>query len=144
MKNQIASGNVLDYLVPAETTIASGDLVQVGDVHGVAVTDGAAGDVIALNVEGVYSIPKVSGEMTQGALVYWNHTQKKVTLTSTGFKPVGFIYRTAASGAGEAEVVLAKFARTAVALSQLEPGSATNGQVVKFNGTAWAPGTDLT
>jgi hypothetical protein len=30
----------------------------------------------------------------------------------------------------------------AIALSQLAPGGATNGQVVKFNGTSWVPGTD--
>ena len=111
MKNQIASGKVLDYVVPNATTIVSGQLVQVGDVHGVAVTDGAAGDTIALNLEGVYSIPKVSGEMTQGALVYWNHTQSKVTLTATGFKPVGFIYRTAASADTEAQVKLERVFR---------------------------------
>lgn len=144
MKNQIASGNVLDYVVPVSTTIVSGQAVLIGDVLGIAVTDGAEGDTIAVNVEGVYSIPKVAGEMLQGTVVYWNHTQSKVTLTTTGFKPVGYIYRTAASAATEAEVVLTKFARTAVSLTQLEQGGATDGQVIKWNNTdgEWEPGAD--
>ena len=58
--NYIQEGKVLPYTVPSATTITSGQVVKVGNVLGVALAGGAAGDVIQIQTEGVFTVPKVS------------------------------------------------------------------------------------
>lgn len=58
--NYVQEGKVLPYTVPSSTTIASGQVVKAGNVLGVALAGGTAGDVIQLQTEGVFTVPKVS------------------------------------------------------------------------------------
>lgn len=58
--NYVQEGKVLPYTVPSATTIASGQVVKVGNVLGVALAGGTAGDVIQIQTEGVFTVPKVS------------------------------------------------------------------------------------
>lgn len=44
--------------ITAGAAISSGDLVQVGSLHGVAVTDAAIGETVELALDGVYGFPK--------------------------------------------------------------------------------------
>lgn len=70
MKNFVQEGEVLNYTVPNATSITSGDIVVVGDLVGVAAKSGEAEDKIAVNLEGVFELPKVAGALTQGQKVY--------------------------------------------------------------------------
>lgn len=75
MKNQIFS--CADFIeITAAATIASGDLVQFGSLHGVAVTDIANGSKGNLALEGVYTIPKLTAAAgdacTAGGPVYFS------------------------------------------------------------------------
>lgn len=74
MKNQIFSDG--DYIeITAGATIASGDLVQFGNLHGVAVTDIANGSKGNIALEGIYTLPKQTGAAgdacTAGGPVYF-------------------------------------------------------------------------
>jgi len=59
MKNFVSDGNVIFHVLTA--AVSSGDLVLAGSLVGVAVTDGAIGEEIALTVEGVFDIPAATG-----------------------------------------------------------------------------------
>lgn len=81
-QNYINSGEVLEYTVPAATTIASGDGVLIGDVVGVALGGGTTGDVIQVKISGAFTMAKKTGTGTaiaQGAKAYWDAADKKVT-----------------------------------------------------------------
>ena len=57
MKNYVQDGKYLDFTAAAD--VDSGDLVQVGSLHGVAVTDVANGAKGVLAMEGVFTLPKL-------------------------------------------------------------------------------------
>lgn len=65
MKNFIQDGKTIEYKV-ADTAIKSGEVRVIGDLAGVAVTDGAVDDTVVLNVTGVYELAKGAGAITQG------------------------------------------------------------------------------
>lgn len=102
MKNFLACGDVLDYTV-AGAAVVSGQPILLGDLLGIAVTSGAIGDVIAVQVEGVYSIAKrthaTTAAMIQGSAVYWDATNSVIDNTSnTGAnKMIGWAYVAALS-----------------------------------------------
>ena len=56
--NYIQAGEVIDYTAGAD--ISSGDVVVVGNLVGVAITDIADGEVGAVGISGVWELPKVS------------------------------------------------------------------------------------
>lgn len=100
--NLRACGDVYDYLVPASTTIASGAPVLIGERLGIAIVGGTTGDVIAVQVEGVWTITKVTGSgksFTQGQKVYWDATNSRVDVTdnSAANKHIGWAYEAAAT-----------------------------------------------
>ena len=74
MKNWIQDGDKLDYTAPSN--VVSGQLVQIGNLHGVAVADIASGEVGAVKLEGVYSLLKLTGASadacTLGGPVYFS------------------------------------------------------------------------
>ncbi len=91
MKNTIADGDVWNYPVPSGT-VTAGSVIIMGAVAGIAATDGAAGDTIAVNMCGVYSIAKLttSGNVfAKGAKVYHNGTTATVVDTDTF---IGYAY----------------------------------------------------
>ena len=101
MKNFVQTGQVLHYTPAAGSNIKSGDLVAVGSVVGVAVTDGVVGKLLAVSVTGVYNIPVPStvAAITQGQAVYFNTTSKEITLTASGNVLAGYAWDAAtASG----------------------------------------------
>lgn len=75
-------GEALHYVVQASDNIKSGDLVAVGSVVGVAITDGVEGEPLAVSVTGVYDVPVPAavGEITQGTPVYFDPASKEITL----------------------------------------------------------------
>ncbi|SQM11101.1 prophage protein [Escherichia coli] len=92
--------------IVASAAISSGDLVQVGDVFAVALTDipqGETGDGIT---EGVFMLPKLkTDDMKTGKKVYLK--SGKVQLTNSGSDPlVGVVWADAGTSAEEVPVKL--------------------------------------
>jgi len=67
-----------------------------------------------MGIEGVYSLEKVTGAITQGAIVYYDTDEDKVTTTTEGGSPwaafvrVGVAVSAALSGDATVEVKLNK------------------------------------
>ena len=107
MKNPIQNGDTLDLAAPY--AVSSGGGALVGATFGVAVTDLANGVVGAFSTKGVYSLTKATGASTggnQGALAYWDNTNKNVTAASSGHTKIGVFAVTCANGDTTARVRL--------------------------------------
>lgn len=104
-KNYIQPGEVLD--VTAGAAITSGSGILVGVRLGVALADIANGAVGSVAVKGVYSLPKLSTDVVaQGALLYWDNTNKRLTTTATANTLAGYAAAAAASGATTVNIAL--------------------------------------
>jgi predicted RecA/RadA family phage recombinase len=66
----VQNGNTIDHVATA--AISSGDVVVIGSLVGVAKTDAAIGDTVAVAIEGVWEIPAATAAITLGAAVYWD------------------------------------------------------------------------
>lgn len=99
MKNFIEEGKTIDHTV-SDAAVSSGSPVVVGDMVGVAVTNGAIGETITLAVEGVYSLPKGAGAIKQGQKAYANVTEGVTTIVATeaGNVFAGHVWAAAAAG----------------------------------------------
>lgn len=88
-KNYIQPGEVVTVVSPADT--ASGDLVVIGDLAGVATHSAKAGENLEIKTKGVYELPKVSAQAwaTVGLKIYWDATNKVTTTTATSNTLVG-------------------------------------------------------
>ncbi len=98
MKNYIQEGRTLTVTAPAG--VASGELVVVGRIVGVAAFDAVSGAEVEVVTEGVFTLPKVTGTVvTAGDALYWDAAAKQLTPTpGTGSKPlVGYAVRGAAA-----------------------------------------------
>ncbi|EBB1560872.1 TPA: DUF2190 family protein [Salmonella enterica subsp. enterica serovar Dublin] len=95
-KNYVEDGKTIEIV--ATTPLKSGDLVQVGDMFAVAVTDVAAGSVGTGIAEGVFSVPKLATEdIASGKKVYLK--DGTVQTTATGGVPfVGVAWASAVNG----------------------------------------------
>lgn len=70
--NYIKPGEVMPYTIPSSTTITSGQVVKAGNILGVALSGGSAGDVIQLGF-GVFTAPKVSAAVIKaGESLTWD------------------------------------------------------------------------
>lgn len=101
MKNFVEEGKTMNYTVPAGVTVASGEVVALADRCGVAVTDGAEGETIALDAEGVFELPKGTGAIDQGKKVYLavdsGTGAKTIVTTATGNTYCGYAHEPAAA-----------------------------------------------
>ncbi|EGC5137341.1 DUF2190 family protein [Salmonella enterica subsp. enterica] len=95
-KNYVEDGKTIEIV--ATTSLKSGDLVQVGDMFAVAVTDIAAGSAGTGIAERVFSIPKLTTEdIAVGKKVYLK--DNVVQTDATGSLPyVGVVWAPAANG----------------------------------------------
>lgn len=112
MKNFIQDGKTIEYKV-AETAIKSGDVRVIGDVAGVAVTDGAVDETVVLNVTGVYELAKGAGAITQGQKVYAADDGSGIVATAEDNKAVGCAWEAADAGDTTVLVKLNVFDRMA-------------------------------
>jgi predicted RecA/RadA family phage recombinase len=99
MKNYVQKGETLTLAAPY--AVSSGGGALVGSVFGVAATDVASGEEGEFQVAGVFDLVRETGASTgwsQGALIYWDNTNKRVTKTSTSNKLIGVAARAAADG----------------------------------------------
>ncbi len=96
-KNFIQPGDVVTLTAPAVTGCKSGDLIIVGAIAGVAAYDAVAGDEVEVSVVGVFELPKASGQINEGATVFFNATSGEIENASgAGLFAVGV----AVKGAG--------------------------------------------
>lgn len=69
--NAVQDGEVM--VITAGSNISSGAVVKVGGTLGVALTDIANGEQGAIQIEGVFTVPKVSGAViAQGESLTWD------------------------------------------------------------------------
>lgn len=97
-QNYIQDGDHMPYVVPAATTITSGQLVTIGELVGIALGSGVTGDTVQICLEGVFSVAKASGAVTQGAKLYHDPATGNVTTTAGSLKLAGYAFAPAASG----------------------------------------------
>ncbi|BBM03936.1 DUF2190 family protein [Microbulbifer sp. GL-2] len=71
--NFVQDGRMLDYTNSTSSVITSGQVLAVGAVLGVAMDDIAVGASGVIAIEGVFTVPKVSGaEISQGETLTWD------------------------------------------------------------------------
>ncbi len=82
----VAKGEYMPHTV--STAVAAGDVHVVGNIVGVVLRDVTADDITLgrkalLQIEGVVDVPKVTGAINQGALVYWDEDGSPVSGSAT-------------------------------------------------------------
>ena len=80
-RNHVQPGKVIEVTLTSATN--SGDLIQVGVLAGVALGSGGIGDTISVQIDEVFTVPKVSTDvLTVGAAVNLDPVNKRVTLAA--------------------------------------------------------------
>lgn len=102
--NFIKQGEVLNYT--SSKNILSGDLVIIGTIAGVAKTDIAVGEMGAIHITGVYSLPKSNEAITQGAKVYWSNKNQNVTTSKQENVPIGVAANNTITSESQVHVLL--------------------------------------
>jgi len=109
MKNYVQNGDYIEFTAGA--TITSGQLVQVGSLHGVSVTDVANGAKGTLAMEGVFTLPKLTAAAgdacTAGGPVYFSSGSVSGSDSSGTRKLVGHSLAAAAQAVTTVQVRLA-------------------------------------
>lgn len=92
----VQPGEVIDHTAGAN--IASGQVVLMGARIGVALKAIANGETGPMQVTGVFNIAKLSTDnMAQGALLYWDNTNSRLTTTASANTLAGFAAAAAAA-----------------------------------------------
>lgn len=74
----------IDFKNTTGAAIAVGDIVPVGKMHGVAITDIAVGDIGAVKVTGCFSVDAaVTDTFAVGDTVYFDKAKKQASKTNT-------------------------------------------------------------
>jgi predicted RecA/RadA family phage recombinase len=88
MKNYISSGCLLTVTAPYD--VLSGQALQVGTLWGVATRDAVSGAQVEIQTIGVMDVTKLSSDNpTQGQNLYWDNSNKRLTVTNTSNLYVG-------------------------------------------------------
>ncbi|MDA0307497.1 MAG: DUF2190 family protein [Proteobacteria bacterium] len=103
--NYIQEGKSLNY-TPSGSSLVSGGFVVIGIIGAIAKTDIADGKTGAVHVTGVFSVPKATGAVTQGAKLYWDSAASKLTTTATANTLVGIAAAAALSGDANVSILL--------------------------------------
>jgi predicted RecA/RadA family phage recombinase len=104
-----SKGDTINYTPSAD--VAAGDVVVIGSLIAVASLGIAANTLGAVNVEGVFELPKaITGAIGAGALVYWDDTAEVVT-TTEGTPALTQVGYTVAAAAETDPTVLVKLER---------------------------------
>lgn len=83
MKNKIQDGKVLTLTAPYQRN--AGEAALVGKIFGVAVNTVASGVEGEFETEGVFDLTKLTtDDVAQGVDLYWDNTNKRLTVTATG------------------------------------------------------------
>ena len=96
MKNFIQPGNSIDVALPADKV--SGDGVRVLALFGVLVASGLSGEKRAIQVEGVFELPKLTSDvMVVGAKVNWNDSNFEFQLATSTLDSAATVIEAAGS-----------------------------------------------
>ena len=115
MRNYVQPGNTITLTAPAVTGCKSGGLIIVGSLAGVAAYDAVAGAEVEVTVEGVFELPKASGQILEGAAVWWDTSPGNViNATAAGAYPIGVAVRAAGTDDTTCRVRLSGIPVTAV------------------------------
>lgn len=105
MKTFIEDGDVLELV--ASGTIASGDIVLVGSLLGVAHMAAVLNDKLSVSMRGVFTLPKLTGTAwAEGDDLYYDSSAVKVTKVSQGNTYAGIAAAAAASGDATGSVLI--------------------------------------
>lgn len=105
MKNYVQDGDVIGLTAPY--AVSSGGGALVGTIFGVAVTDVANGAAGQFHREGVFDITALGTDViAQGAKVYWDNTNKRITGTAGSNTLVGAALVAKANGDATCRVLL--------------------------------------
>ncbi len=97
-------GDVLDYT--ATSAVARGDAVVIGsNIVGIALDDIAANATGPVAIRGVFRVTKASGDISQGAKLYWDGGNF-TTSSGSGAKFAGYAWSAAASADTTVEILL--------------------------------------
>lgn len=96
MKTFVQPGELVYLTMPYQRN--SGEGVLVGDLFGVVEETTANGAKGPVRTEGVFTLPKATGALAEGVLVYWDNAAKNVTATATGNRRIGATMASALSG----------------------------------------------
>lgn len=106
MRNFVQLGEVVTISAPAGG-VNSGDPVLISALFGVATKSAPAGSPVELSMEGVFDLPKHSGDaFVIGDKVYFDATNKVVTSTAAGHAWVAVALAAAVGSATLARVRL--------------------------------------
>jgi len=78
----------------------SGAFFNVGNLFGIALSNGTSGSNVVMGIGGEYSLRKLNGASTsyaQGALLYWDATNSNVTISATSNRLIGMATRAGAN-----------------------------------------------
>jgi predicted RecA/RadA family phage recombinase len=107
-QNFIESGERKDYVLGG--TVTSGQLVEIGDMVGVALGSGVSGETVAVALEGVFEVAKTTGTgtgITLGQKLYSNGSGAVTTDSNSGANKVaGYAWTAATTTAAVVQVKL--------------------------------------
>lgn len=105
--NFLHSGETLTYVNAGGTTISSGAVVVLGARLAIALDRIAPGEQKTVRVKGVFVLAKLAtDDVAQGAAVYWDAANARLTLDSAGGK-VAAGYAAEPSGPGATTLAVA-------------------------------------
>lgn len=87
MRNIVQQGDIIP--LTASRAVTSGQGMLRGNTFGVALSDTANGAVGEFAIVGVFTLPKATGAINEGVLVYWDNTAFNVTTTASGNTKIG-------------------------------------------------------
>ena len=103
--NFLQDGEVVEVTAGADVLTGAGH--QVGSLFGVALGSALSGAAVRLKRRGVFQQPKLTTDVvTVGALLYWDDTNKHMTLVASTHKLVGYAHSAAGNGVLVVEVLL--------------------------------------
>jgi predicted RecA/RadA family phage recombinase len=109
--NMFSAGGTIDYTPGSAVT--GGDVVVLGSIVAVALTDIAAGELGSLCTTGIFKVPKITGANAIGTKLYWDPAGDPVggtagtgaaTSTAGSLKLMGYVV--AASLSADERVVV--------------------------------------
>lgn len=103
MKNALSTGSVISHT--PSSAVASGAMVLIGTKVGIAIADIAANASGSVQMTGEFAVAKLATDVVaQGASLYWDNTNKRLTVTAAGNTYAG--YATGAAGNGATTVAI--------------------------------------
>lgn len=106
MNNFVQPGRTLDYVHTA--VVASGLAVLIGTVLVVPGANAGVGVPFPGTIEGVFNLPAATGTAwTMNTPVYWDDTNKRVTITAAGNTKIGMVAapKLAAAASGSVKLI---------------------------------------